>query len=74
MPESCLPTAAELLAKALVERVEIDGHKLNYDAANDLIWITNPYGVDAGIIHPNEDSVANFLKVIASGEMYGPEP
>lgn len=69
-----LPTALELLNQVIEHSVEIQGHTLSYDSENKLIWITNPYGIDSGILHTTEDSCQKFLNKIYSGETYGVVP
>lgn len=69
-----LQNGSELLKQILTRRVEIDGHTLSYDSENELIWITNPYGIDSGILYPTEDSCQKFLNRILEGEIYGLSP
>jgi hypothetical protein len=66
-----LPTATQLLNQVLIQSIKIEGHSLNYDSENEFIWITNPYGLDAGIIYLTEDSCQNFLDKMSAGETYG---
>lgn len=65
---------ADLLAQALRNRIEFEGHSLNYDAENDVIWITNPYGVDSGMMHPSTQACQSFIDQARAGVVYGPSP
>lgn len=69
-----LPSAADLLATVLHGRVEINGHALNYDAQDALIWVTDPYGNDSRMLSPTVEACNNFLQVMASGGFYVLEP
>lgn len=69
-----MPTGAELLAQLLAgESVEVEQHHLNYDEGEG-IWITNPYGVDAGLMAPTERACAGFIEQMRKGVEYGPTP
>lgn len=69
-----MPTGVELLAQLLSgERVEVECHRLNYEKGEG-IWITNPYGIDAGLLAPTEKACAGFIAQIRQGVEYGPTP
>lgn len=72
-----LPTPDELVAKLLdQECVDICGHSLEYEEELDVVWLTNPYGVDGVLCNgrPDTRSIRSFLIDMARGVEYGPVP
>jgi hypothetical protein len=69
-----MPSGAELLAQLLTGvRVDVECHRLSYEKGEG-IWITNPYGVDAGLLAPTEKACNGFIAQIRLGVEYGPTP
>jgi hypothetical protein len=69
-----LPSAAALLELLRSAPQEIDQHHLSIDRDNEVIWVTNPYGIDSAWIDPTVEALSRFLDNIKAGHMYGPEP
>ncbi|MEM8515069.1 hypothetical protein RCH14_004429 [Massilia sp. MP_M2] len=63
-----------MLATVLAGRGEINGHALNHDQESNVVWVTDPYGNDSGMLQPNEESCARFLDAMESGRSFGLEP
>ena len=71
-----LPTPDELVAKLLAgEPDEICDHFVVYEKELDVVWFTNPYGVDGALCsQPNVATMTSFLIDMARGVEYGPIP
>lgn len=63
-----------LLGQVLKNRVHLEGHSLNYDSENKIIWITNAYGVDSGTLYPTAQACQSFIDQVRAGVVYGPSP
>lgn len=64
-------TPPQLLNEVMKSSVQINGHTLHYDSDNNLIWITNPYGLDSGVLEATEKSCQKFLENIEKDVVYG---
>ena len=72
-----LPTPDELVAKLLdQECVDVCGHCLDYEEELDVVWLTNPYGVDGLLFNgrPATRSIKSFHIDMARDVEYGPVP
>lgn len=55
--------------------VSLNSHRLSYDSADDITYITNAYGIDAVRVgRPTLDLVAGFVSDMLAGRDYGPTP
>lgn len=72
-----LPTPSELLGNLLSgQSSDVQGHFIDYDKSDDVVWITNPYGIDLILCQgrPSEQTIRRFLVNLAMGRDYGPSP
>ncbi|WP_155754550.1 hypothetical protein [Burkholderia stagnalis] len=72
-----LPTPDRLTAKLLAgEPAEVCCHRLEYEEELDIVWFTNPYGVDGVLCSgvPDVATITLFLIDMARGVEYGPIP
>ncbi|SAK93693.1 hypothetical protein AWB79_06990 [Caballeronia hypogeia] len=72
-----LPTPDELAAKLLAgQSFRVGGHFVIYDRDLDVVWYTNPYGIDGllGNDAPTAAAMKSFLIDMARDVTYGPTP
>ncbi|WP_124491789.1 hypothetical protein [Burkholderia stagnalis] len=70
-----LPTPDQLTAKLLSGApATVCCHRLEYDEELDIVWFTNPYGVDGALCDgaPDIATIKSFLIDMARGVEYGP--
>ncbi|MDY7806125.1 hypothetical protein [Burkholderia stagnalis] len=72
-----LPTPDRLTAKLLTGApATVCCHRLEYEEELDIVWFTNPYGVDGVLCDgaPDIATIKSFLIDMARGIEYGPTP
>lgn len=71
-----MPSPREMVEALLRgESVDVENHYLHYDAADNVTWMDNPYGVPGALgQRPTEVMARSFLSRVALGGMFGPEP
>lgn len=71
-----MPTPTEVVQKLRAgESFELNGHTLEFEEDLEVVWVTNPYGIDGAFSdEASEAEIERFLTDMARGVTYGPTP
>jgi hypothetical protein len=71
------PTPQEALTALMAgNTIEANGHRISWDDDDQVVWCTNPYGVDTLVCsrNPTVVDMRRFLRDMAYGRTYGRTP